>query len=847
VDTSFSSEDVANCYRLALGREPESAAVVDEKLTQPRAGLLPDFFSSSEFEQNVRSPVATGAPLGAPLFQERLPDSLKMWAADFAPLTPDGRAAARAASSWPQLFRTLFSDAAFGDAVLNETTRPANPAFLASLEVREQVEALGRVEGRVEVITPAEIRGWAVDTGSPDRRLALQLRVEGAFLAGGVTGGYRPDVQTWVGGDGRAGFVIPRPVGLEGGGRVLLCEAASGTALDAFELPSRRAPPTDAAQAVRRELGELRSLLARIEARLPDFAEAFSYDLNHYPEYWQAYYGAETRIRSPGSEPLDILLVVDASAAPATELDRTLASVAAQSRPPKRVAILHPGGEGRLEVEHCAGRARAALPAGVTITTWSVESGWAAAVAAARSAGPARHLVWLDADARLAPDALERLDPALQAGSEIVYADSDEAELKADGSEGRHTDPRLRGDYDYDLVLQGPDLGPVMAVSGALIDEIGLEPDAGREALFDLLLRTVERRGPTAVGHVARVLGHAAPGWAARDAAVRHRERAAAIRSHLRRVAPSASLHPYADAFGPARPHAFQVRRSTPSGVRAAVIVPTRDRLDLLGPCVASLVASAGANAAAMEIVVVDNQSTAPETRAVLESFSRLAPLRVMEHDGRFNWALINNRAAEAIDADVLIFLNNDTVVLSPNWCDALCAQALRPEVGAVGARLLYSDGSLQHAGLVMGGWHAFAAHEGMGASAGDPGYLDRHLKLRQVCTVTGACLATRTEVFRALGGFDAVNFPVEANDTDYCLRARAKGLAVLYEPACTLHHFESKSRGYNLDHASREAAGIAGRRLRERWGSAYRRDPFYNPHFDRTAAPFTRLWAPPG
>ena len=145
-----------------------------------------------------------------------------------------------------------------------------------------------------------------------------------------------------------------------------------------------------------------------------------------------------------------------------------------------------------------------------------------------------------------------------------------------------------------------------------------------------------------------------------------------------------------------------------------------------------------------------------------------------------------------------------------------------------------------------MGGLHAFAAHEGMGAPGSDPGHLGRHVLLRQTAAVTGACLATSASAFHALGGFDALNLPVESNDTDYCLRARERGLRILYDPYCTLFHFESKSRGLNHDPQKRRAADETAAFMRTRWSKTCREDPFFNLHFDRLGAPLQRLTAPP-
>ena len=225
----------------------------------------------------------------------------------------------------------------------------------------------------------------------------------------------------------------------------------------------------------------------------------------------------------------------------------------------------------------------------------------------------------------------------------------------------------------------------------------------------------------------------------------------------------------------------------------------------------------------------------------------RRAGLRVLRSEAPFNFATLNNLAARTATTDLLVLLNNDVEVMTPGWLDALARHALRPEVGAVGARLVYEDLTLQHAGVVLGGVHELTAHEGVGAALTDGGYLQRHARTRRVSAVTGACLATRRDVWEQVGGLDAARFAVDGNDVDYCLRVQAAGLAVVYTPDATLFHHESKSRGFNAKtEASRRRGEVEVGRLRDRWGARLKHDPWYHPVFDRSAKPFQRL-GPPG
>ncbi len=846
MDDALTPVDIINCYRLALGRDPESDAVIEDKVRQPKAGLLPDFFSSSEFEDNVRPKLAAGA-LSHPVFRTPPDDAFKAWVAAFAPLSEGGVRAARASGGWYGLHHALFADPVFVDTVLAGQAVEQNAAFVAALALRERLDTASRIEGRIDLVAPHEIRGWALDKSFPDRRLALELWIDGAFRAATATREYRPDVQARFGGDGRVGFVLPRPPATKAAGlqAAELREAASGTIVEAFDLRPSDPPPLDDAVALRQELAEVRKLLARIEARLPNVNEAYSFGLDAYEGYFETYYAPAVRQSAPSGPLADMAVLVDASGAPLTALDAAVASLGRQHRKPAQIVVVHPGGAARLDYEQVLDAWRPRLDA--ELIGVAVQGGWAETMTRAVRATSTPGLLLLRARSRLAPDACGVVADALRRGAILVYADGDTVQLHPGGGEGRHHEPHLRPGFDSELFLQQGDLGDVLGVSRVAAEATGWRPAYEGAGLYDLLLRLVAQHGRDGVVHIPRVLAHAAslvPEESEPEAELEARR--AALEDHLQASSFDAVVAPHHDPLGACVPGAFRIRRPLASGLRAAVIIPTRDRLDLLAPCLTSLAAALEHNRTRMEILVVDNQSEAAETRSFLDRFAETAPLRVLPHDGAFNWALINNRAAARTDADVLIFLNNDTVALTPDWCDELCSQAIRPGVGAVGARLLYADGAIQHAGVVTGGWHAFTAHEGVGARGDDPGYLGRHALVREVSAVTGACLATRAALFRDMGGFDAMNFPVEGNDVDYCFRVQQRGLRVLYDPYCTLYHYESKSRGYNTDPEKQRRADAAGALLRARWGVVHQDDPAYNGHFDRLSAPLARLRPPP-
>jgi len=213
--------------------------------------------------------------------------------------------------------------------------------------------------------------------------------------------------------------------------------------------------------------------------------------------------------------------------------------------------------------------------------------------------------------------------------------------------------------------------------------------------------------------------------------------------------------------------------------------------------------------------------------------------------DEPFNWSRLNNAAAAGQDAALLVFVNDDIVMASEGWDEVLRGLLERPEIGAVGARLLYSDETVQHAGVIFG-WQGAGLHDGLSESASTPGPASRWHVTRRVAAVTGAFLATRRDAFLAHGGFDEIGLPIGYSDFDFALKLRASDLGILWTPEITCYHHESKSRG--LDHLDPEkrARDAAERAVLERrWGSALTGDPSVNPVWHMATLPF-RLISPP-
>ncbi|OHT17744.1 glycosyltransferase family 2 protein [Edaphosphingomonas haloaromaticamans] len=265
-----------------------------------------------------------------------------------------------------------------------------------------------------------------------------------------------------------------------------------------------------------------------------------------------------------------------------------------------------------------------------------------------------------------------------------------------------------------------------------------------------------------------------------------------------------------------------------------SVIIPTRNRHDLLHTCLAGL---ENTDYPDLEIIIVDNDSDDPATLAYL---SGLDPVRyrVLRHPGPFNFSAMNNRAASEARGQLLCLLNNDIEVVTPGWLKAMATQALREDVGAVGAQLLYPDGRIQHAGVVLGVGGA-AAHAHRLLRPNEEGYFHRHALPQFTSAVTAACLVVMRPRFLAVGGLDEGRFAVAFNDVDLCMRLNRRGWQSLYEPRAMLIHHESVSRGFDRDPigAARLARELAA--LQELWGTGERIDPFHHPELSRFSERF--------
>jgi O-antigen biosynthesis protein len=285
-------------------------------------------------------------------------------------------------------------------------------------------------------------------------------------------------------------------------------------------------------------------------------------------------------------------------------------------------------------------------------------------------------------------------------------------------------------------------------------------------------------------------------------------------------------------------------REDPKSQTSISVIIPTRDN----GPDVLAFVESLLATAASHEgidVLIVDNGSVNPAARSILETLGRRERVRVIRRDEPFNWGQLNNEAAKEVTSDLVVFANDDMVMRTQGWDAALRKYLLRPEIGALGVKLCYPDGFVQHGGM-LGGWKKRLIHDALDAHTSEQGPNKRWARSRRTVAITGAFLALRRDLFQALGGFDASRFAISFGDVDLCFRLREMGLACVWTPQIEATHYETKSRGTDLaapeKHERDQAEWIA---FRTRWGAFTDRDPSMSPWWVREGRPFRLLQIP--
>lgn len=535
---------------------------------------------------------------------------------------------------------------------------------------------------------------------------------------------------------------------------------------------------------------------------------------------WRAWVEA-----NPDAPLMDMILNVEADSDPHL-MRRSIDSMRSQIYPHWRLTVAapapspawHKGTQGTLIAQAAADDKRiVVLPADATALTPDKR----AHAALLQSSGTWIGL--LDVGDQLREHALLTMAQAALAHADacVIYPDDDHIT-----NQGRRTAHHFKPDWNHDFLLSANYIGHAcLILKSRLLAAGGYQSSTPTAYAFDALLRCTDGLGTVQIVHVPRVLWHhpgAMPTPTHRDAD----GAASVLQRHLDRTAPGARATTTPQGL-------LTVRYPVPAPAPlVSIVICTRNQYKLLRTCVQSITEKT--RYAPYEIIIVDNGSDDEQTLQYLKQLPQDDPrVRVIRDDSPFNYAALNNMAVDHARGELVALLNNDIEVIAGDWLSEMVGHALRPEVGCVGAKLLYPDETVQHAGVLVGSGSdapgAIAAHYQRAIPREAPGYANRAIATHQLTAVTAACLVIRKATFLHVGGLDSVHLAVTYNDVDFCLRVSELGLHNVWTPHALLYHHESISRG--RDASSKNIARFLPELayMQKRWATRLQQDPHYN------------------
>jgi O-antigen biosynthesis protein len=472
-----------------------------------------------------------------------------------------------------------------------------------------------------------------------------------------------------------------------------------------------------------------------------------------------------------------------------------------------------------VDVDAPADRVRASVDSvrGQTVGNWEPRVVTSLSeLADAAASTDAEFVTWIDAGDLLEPVAVERVLADATDDVDFVYTDEDQL------GDGIRSNLRLKPDWSPDRLRAYPYTGRLAVFRRTALNEAGgIRPELDEACDHDVALRVSERA--RRIVHVAEVLYHRRRIRSATNGAPAPATALRAVAEHLDRVGFPATVE-----RDPHQPRLLRLHPALTARPPVSIVIPTGGHrrvvhgrlMNLVANCVRSVVRRSTYDN--YEIVCVIDQSTDHDALDELVAAGG-DKLRLVQYNERFNFARKINVGVLHARNDFLAFLNDDTEVISPDWIESLLMFAGDPGVGAAGAKLRFADGRLQHVGVVAVGGNV--GHPYYGYPAEFDGHLDNTRTPTNCIAVTAACLMTRRECFEAVGGL-SVQFPLNYNDIDYCLKLHRAGYWNVFDPYAELFHFETSSRATGSVDATEVGA------LRERWGTILRHDPYYNPGF---------------
>jgi GT2 family glycosyltransferase len=434
------------------------------------------------------------------------------------------------------------------------------------------------------------------------------------------------------------------------------------------------------------------------------------------------------------------------------------------------------------------------------------------------------YIAFLDHDDTIPSNALAEVVRAINKNPDADFIYSDEDKISENGS--ARFGPHFKPDWSPDTFRSHNYICHLSIIKRELLDKIGYFRtgyDGSQD--YDLYLRATENANN--IIHIPKVLYH----WrsfkgstsAVPEAKLYAYESAKkALKGHLKRTGVKATV---ADGFTIG---SYSIDYKFDHQQKVSIIIPNTDHVELLKNCIESILFKT--NNVNYEIIIVECRSTSEQIFNYYETLRNNKRIKVIIWDKPFNYSKVNNYAAERASGNVLLFLNNDTKVITNDWLESLLRHTLRQEIGAVGAKLIYPNNKIQHAGIIIGlGGIAENAHKHYPKKSA--GYMRRLSIVQNVSAVTGACMMIRKDVFKEVGGFDE-EFALAYNDVDLCMKLREKGYLIIFTPYAELYHYESKTRGYEDTPEKKARFKKEAELFMKKWGHIVEKgDPYYNPN----------------
>jgi glycosyltransferase involved in cell wall biosynthesis len=451
------------------------------------------------------------------------------------------------------------------------------------------------------------------------------------------------------------------------------------------------------------------------------------------------------------------------------------------------------------------------------------------------------YVAFLDHDDALTPDALFEMASAIRLNPKLSLIYSDEDIISADGEP---INPHFKPDWNYDLVCAVNYVCHLLVIRRDLIARCGgLRKGYEGAQDFDLILRASEQISRDKIAHIPRVLYHwraiaGSTAWNVNSKPYATEAGLLALEDHISRCQIPAT------ASAADLPTTYRLKYHVPVPCPSvSILIPTYNNLRVLKNCVDTLLART--MYPTWELLIVDNRSDDPDALQYLEEIAS-GKVRVIQYPHAFNYSAINNFAVAHCASDIVVLLNNDTEICHHDWLDEMVAQAMRPGIGAVGAKLFYANDYIQHAGVLLGMGHdRVAGHAFKGFHKDELGSLARTRLTQEYSAVTAAGLAITRDKYLEVGGLDEENLAVAFNDVDFCLRLMEAGYVNIWTPYAQMYHYESYTRGYDVTDEKRARFEVERDYMHSRWGEKLARDPFYNPNLTRDYDNFGLAWPP--